>query len=59
MSKKFYPIEPLNDGCVLGKNAYWYVRMYWKDRGESEQPRYLSYPPRPIAESRTVTLSIP
>lgn len=41
MSKKFYPIEPLDDGCVLGKkatgkNAYWYVRMYWKDRGESE-----------------------
>ena len=41
MSKKFYPIEPLDDGCVLGKkatgkNAYWYVRMYWKDKGESE-----------------------
>ena len=41
MSKKFFPIEPLDEGCMLGKkatgkNAYWYVRMYWKAKGESE-----------------------
>ena len=43
MSKNFIPIEPLDDGCVLGKkqtgkNPYWYVRMYWKsaDKPQSE-----------------------
>jgi hypothetical protein len=50
MSKKFYPIEPLDDGCVLGKkatgkNAYWYVRMYWKDAHHSTGSTFLSREP--------------
>ena len=43
MSKNFIPIEPLGTGAMLGKktagkNAYWYVRMYWKsaDKPQSE-----------------------
>ena len=34
MSKNFIPIEPLAMAVARqkgdGKNAYWYVRMYWK-----------------------------
>ena len=46
MSRKFFAIEPLDDGCVLGKkaigkNACWYVRMYKLDRSISDaQGRY-------------------
>ena len=42
----FTPVEPLDDGCVLGysvsrKRAVWYVRMYWKD-GNPPQSVYKS-----------------
>ena len=42
----FTPVEPLDDGCVLGysvsrKSAVWYVRMYWKD-GNPPQSVYKS-----------------
>ena len=42
----FTPVEPLDDGCVLGysvsrKSAVWYVRMYWRD-GNPPQSVYKS-----------------